>query len=140
MADDFQWHSLSVVSEVGCSGEASAWARDLAARAGLPEERVYALDLCIVEIVSNIADHSYRGKKGEIRLDLALGPTSAVLTFIDRGPEFDPLSAPPPRVATSLDDMPLGGLGLQMVRATTDACRYQRRDGLNLFTVYIGTK
>ena len=139
-ATDLQWHSVSLASAPGVSGEASAWVRDLAERAGLSEERTYVLDLAAVEIVSNIADHSYLGKKGsEIRLDLALGPDKAILTFIDHGPEFDPLKVPPP-APTTLDDATIGGLGIQMVRATSDACRYERRDGLNYFTVFIGTK
>lgn len=112
--------------------------RQLAERAGLSEERVYALDLCIVEIVSNVVDHSYRGRAGEIRVDLGLAPDGAVITISDDGPAFDPLSVAAPAVPASLEDASIGGYGIHMVRSAADECRYERRDGRNVFTAFFG--
>ena len=136
MNTDFRRHSLTLESSAAASGEASAWARALAERAGLPEDRVYGLDLCIVELVSNIVDHSYAGGPGKIRLDLDFGATSATLTIVDSGPAFDPLSVPAP-APTSLDDASVGGYGIQMVRSVADEFRYERRGGENVLTVVI---
>lgn len=133
-----QRHSLVLESRRSSSGEASAWARALAERAGWKEERVYAIDLCVVEIVSNIVAHSYREGRGEIRLELHLGDGSAILTVIDDGPAFDPLSVPAPAIPASLDEASVGGYGIHMVRSAARACRYERRDGRNVFTAYFG--
>ena len=131
-------HTLTLESNVSSSAEASAWARSLAEDAGLPEERVYAIDLCIVELVTNIVDHGYRKGPGAIRIDLELAHGAAILTIVDQAPAFDPLAVPTPAVPLSLDDAPVGGMGIPMVRSTTDRCRYERRGGHNVFTAWFG--
>ena len=131
-------HQITLQSGRSASGDASAWARTLAQKAGLSEDRVYALDLCIVEIVSNVVDHSYRGAAGEIRVDLGIAGDAAIVTISDEGPVFDPLSVAPPATPASLDDARVGGYGIHMVRSTADDCRYERREGRNVFTAYFG--
>jgi anti-sigma regulatory factor (Ser/Thr protein kinase) len=129
---------ITLESGAPASGEASAWARRLAEQAGLDEDKTYALDLCIVELVTNIVDHSYKGQPGEIRVDLQVGAARAVLTILDRGPAFDPLSVPPPSKPKSIEDVQVGGFGVHLVRSMSNGCRYERRDGENVFTVFVG--
>jgi len=105
----------------------------------VPEKRIDAIDLCIVELVSNIVSHSYRRRPGEIRLELALGRGVAILTVVDDGPAFDPLSVPAPVVPASLDEATIGGFGIHLVRSSADACEYERRQGKNVFTACFGT-
>jgi anti-sigma regulatory factor (Ser/Thr protein kinase) len=131
-------HTLTLESGTAASGAASEWARRLAERAGWPEERVYALDLCIVEIVSNVVNHAYRGGAGEIRLELAIGRAGGAIAIIDQGPPFDPLSVPAPVLATSIEDTRIGGYGIHMARSAASACRYERRDGRNVFIASFG--
>jgi serine/threonine-protein kinase RsbW len=131
-------HTLTVVSSSGASGEASAWARALAERAGWSEERVYALDLCIVEMVSNVVNHGYCEERGRIWLELHVGDDTGTLTIADEAPAFDPLSVPAPAVPASLDEARIGGFGIHMVRTTARECRYERRDGRNVFIARFG--
>lgn len=137
-SEPLQRHSLTLDSGIASAGEGSEWARALAEHAGLPLERVAAIDLCIVELVTNIVDHSYRGAAGEIRLDLDLGDGAAVLTVIDDGPAFDPLSVPAPGIPASIEEAPIGGYGIHLVRSSADACEYARREGRNVFTARFG--
>src|SRR5688572_32136157 len=102
--DSFQRHNLTLESGDGASATVSAWARALAERAGLAHARIDAIDLCIVELVTNIVNHSYRGQPGEIRVELGLGHAAAVLTILDQGPAFDPLAFPEPVLADSIED------------------------------------
>ena len=131
-------HSLTLASEVAASGKGSEWARALAGESGVPEDRIAALDLCLVELVANIVSHAYRDGPGEIRLDLELGPGTAVLTVTDAGPAFDPLSVASPVVAASLEEAKIGGYGIHLVRTSANACRYERRNGRNVFTTWFG--
>jgi serine/threonine-protein kinase RsbW len=137
--EPLQRHSLTLDGAPDSSGKGSAWARDLAERAKVSEARIDAIDLCIVELVSNIVNHSYRGRPGEIRLELALGQGAAILTVVDDGPAFDPLSVSAPVVPESLDEATLGGFGIHLVRSSADACEYERREGKNVFTACFGT-
>jgi anti-sigma regulatory factor (Ser/Thr protein kinase) len=129
-------HSLTVSSSRAASGEASAWARSLAARAGLSEERIDRIDLCIVELVSNVVDHGYRGASGEIRVDLDLAGGAAILTVTDAAREFDPLTVAPPAVPALIEDAKIGGYGVHLVRSTAARCKYERRAGRNVFTAW----
>ena len=136
-----QRHTLTLASSSASADKGSAWARALAERLGLSEERIAALDLCIVELVSNVVDHSYGEQPGEIRLELDLAtPAAAILTVIDEGPAFDPLSVPPPAIPTSLDDATIGGYGIHLVRSSADACEYKRHQGRNVFTAWFGAR
>lgn len=129
-------HSLTVSSSRAASGEVSAWARSLAERAGLAEERIDGIDLCIVELVSNVVDHGYRGAAGEIRVDLELADRAAVLTVTDAAREFDPLSVAPPAMPDLIEDAKIGGYGVHLVRSTAARCKYERRAGRNVFTAW----
>ena len=137
MTTTLERHSLTIEGGVA-SAKASAWARALGERYGLPEELAYAMDLCIVELVTNIVDHAYGENPGAIRLELDVGPEAAILSIIDDGPPFNPLSVPPPNTAASIEDATIGGYGIHMVRETADGCRYERRNGQNVFTAYFG--
>ena len=132
-------HNLTIEGGVA-SAKASAWARALAESAGLSEELTYALDLCIVEMVTNIVDHAYGERPGVIRVELSLGLEAAILTLVDDGPPFDPLSVPAPNAPASIEEAEIGGYGIHMVRATADDCRYERRNGQNVFTAYFGAR
>jgi len=133
-----QRHTVTLESGGAASGKASEWARVLAERAGLDEDKTFALDLCIVELVTNIVDHSYAGQPGEIRLDLEVGRGGAVLTILDRGPAFDPLSVPTPEKPTTIENARIGGYGIHLVRSMANGCRYERAEGRNVFTAYFG--
>jgi serine/threonine-protein kinase RsbW len=139
MAEKTPRHTLTVVSSGSASGEASAWARALVERAGWSEETVYALDLCIVEMVSNVVNHGYCEERGRIWLELDVGEDAGMLTIIDEAPAFDPLSLPPPPTPASLEEASsTGGYGVHMVRATASECRYERRGARNVFVARFG--
>jgi len=136
--ENFQRHDLILPSGPAASGDASEWARALAEGQGLSEDTIYALDTCVVELVTNIVDHSYAGRAGDIRLQLDLGAAAAILRLFDRGPEFDPLSVPAHVKPASIEEAKVGGLGIHLVRSVSDRCQYERRGGENVFTVYLG--
>ena len=133
-------HTITLESGPEASGQASHWARVHAERAGLDEDKTYALDLAIVEMVTNIVDYSYKGEAGEIRLDLDVGPAAAVLKIQDRGPAFDPLSVPPPAKPRSVEEATIGGFGIHLVRSMSNGCHYERRGSQNVLTVYFGAR
>ena len=48
---------------------------------------------------------------------------------------FDPLAAPEPNVDSALEQRPVGGLGVHIVRTVMDRIAHERRDGRNHLTV-----
>lgn len=105
-------------------------------RAGLPDEARFNLQLCVEELVLNVVNHGFDGAAGEhdILVDLQFQEDSRTLTvqITDDGRAFDPVSdAPVPKLDASLEDRPLGGLGLHLVRTLMDDISYRREEGRN---------
>ena len=51
-----------------------------------------------------------------------------VITLTDWAPAFNPLDVPEPDLNASIEDRPIGGLGLLFVRRTADSLAYRLRD------------
>ena len=91
----------------------------------------------VEEIFLNIAGYAYEGGAGEatVKMELDEGNKNVTLTFIDSGKEFNPLSKKDPDIYLPIEERPIGGLGILMVKKLTDSVSYQRADGKNFLTV-----
>ena len=105
--------------------------------AGCPDEIRIEIDIAIDEIFGNIINYAYTPDVGPvtIRLDLMRDPDSAVITFIDQGIPFDPLSEDDPDLSGPLRTRSIGGLGLYMVRNIMDGITYRYEDGKNILSI-----
>jgi serine/threonine-protein kinase RsbW len=74
---------------------------------------------------------SQPGSAPLVEVSLLRAPGSVTMTVEDDGPEFDPLSLPPPDVAASLAAREVGGLGVFLVRKLMDTVSYARIAGRN---------
>ena len=92
---------------------------------------VYAIELVLEEVLTN--QIKYAAAPIEVMLHLEAG--LAVLHFEDGGAAFDPLQAPTPPVPASLDDAPIGCLGLMLVRRFAKTARYERIGERNRLTI-----
>lgn len=89
----------------------------------------YNVELVFEEIVANIVRHGSGGGEisgVDVAVDVQVGVDAIVMTFDDGGVPFDPVGRPDPRKPTSIEDTPIGGLGLMMVRKAATAMRYER--------------
>ena len=50
----------------------------------------------------------------------------------DDGRPFNPLAQPEPRVSQPIDERPIGGLGIHMMRKSLDGMEYRRAEGKNI--------
>ena len=99
---------------------ATAEMEELLVRAGVPGEVVYSCTLALEEIFTNIIRHAYADQGAhEVRFAARLAAGHVVLEFADDGREFDPLAARPPDLERPLEERPIGGLGIHLVRART---------------------
>ena len=95
------------------------------------------IDVAVEEIFVNIASYAYAPKTGQatIRFQTDAATGAAEITFIDRGAPYDPLAKPDPDVTLSAEERQIGGLGIYMVKKSTDDMRYEYRDGQNILTL-----
>lgn len=107
---------------------------------GLPPAVAAQLSVVVDEIASNAVRHGRAGAEagagtGCLTVVLELRPGRVRMEVRDDGAAFDPLAAPPPDTVAALEDRPVGGLGIHLVRRLMDDVRYVRRAGLNVVTV-----
>ena len=106
--------------------------REFWAAAALSPSKMQTFELALEEIFMNIVMHgSQPGIAPRVEVSLNLGIESVTMTVEDDGPQFDPLSLPPPDVTASLAERRVGGLGVFLVRKIMDTVSYERIAGRN---------
>lgn len=98
---------------------------------------IMQLDIAIEEIFVNIAHYAYNPEIGEaaVTVDVQENPPCVVISFIDRGKPYDPLSREDPDVTLGVEDREIGGLGIYMVKKSMDEVTYTYEDGQNILTI-----
>lgn len=103
---------------------------------GLGEAIAHALNLSLDELLANTINYGYDDAATHaIEVSLSATPEGVTVTVRDDARAFDPTLAPEPDIDAELDDRPIGGLGIHIVRAMMDEIGYQRLDGRNLLTL-----
>ena len=99
-----------------------------------PEGTYKQFLIVIDEIFANIASYAYDGGEGSavVRLEAESEPRAVVLTFLDNGFPFDPLTMKSPDTSLKARERKIGGLGIFMVRKLTDEISYEYADGKNI--------
>jgi serine/threonine-protein kinase RsbW len=92
---------------------------------GLGQEVIYDLQLAVDEACANVIKHAYGGQGG--RLKVTVEPVGDTIQVIirDWGSAFDPQAVPIPDVSAPLEDRPLGGLGLFLMRQMMDRVDFE---------------
>lgn len=81
--------------------------------------------VAVNEAVTNILLHGYKGRSGELRIEVRRQGNELQVCLEDEAPLFDPTTAPEPDVGLPLERRPLGGVGIKMMREFTDELRYE---------------
>lgn len=102
-----------------------AFVRERATRLGLPPEEIGGLLLAVDEAVTNVIQHGYREREGSVEVEIGRDAQNMVIRLRDGAPPFDPMVIPPPDLAAPLEDRPIGGLGVHLIRQNVDAVQYR---------------
>src|SRR5262245_31528045 len=106
------------------------------AQQGMSTDVSFAVQLCLEEAVANIIMYgAARDDRLEIAVELERNGATLVARIEDNGRQFDPTRAPPPAVATSLEQAKVGDLGIHLMRSFASGMDYERRDGRNRLTL-----
>ena len=112
----------------------AGWLERLAQQ-GMSSDVSFAVQLCLEEAVANIIMYGAAGgDRLEIAVELERNGGTLVARIEDNGRQFDPTRAPPPAVATSLEQAKVGDLGIHLMRSFASGMDYERRDGRNRLT------
>ncbi len=81
--------------------------------------------LAVDESTTNIIEHGYNGRPGEVEVEIRPEAPALVICLRDQAPLFDPTRLPPPDVSLPLEKRPLGGVGVYLTRHMMDEVAYR---------------
>lgn len=104
---------------------------------GCPMKAQTQIDIAIDELFSNIAQYAYNPEVGPatVRVEVTGEPLAVVVTFIDKGKQYDPLAREDPDVTLSAEERDVGGLGIYIVKKSMDDISYEYKDGQNILRI-----
>ena len=102
----------------------------------LSQSMAMSLNLALEEAVTNVILYAYPdGADGLVDVEAILKEHSLEFIITDSGVPFDPTAAPEVDVTLSVEERPIGGLGIYLVRQLMDEVRYQRLGDKNVLSM-----
>ena len=109
---------------------------DLVGETGIEASLATNLNLALEEAVVNVMNYAYpKGTTGSVQLEAMLAADTLNFVITDSGTPFDPTSVEDADVTLGVEDRPVGGLGIFLVRQIMDTVNYERVDGHNILTL-----
>ena len=100
----------------------------------LPKAAFQAADLALEEHLTNVFNYGFEDKKAhEILVRFEIEGGALLVEVFDDGGPFNPLERPEVDTTTPLEEKPIGGLGVHLMRKFMDELDYRREDGKNVF-------
>ena len=128
--------AVRLINDVSELPRLARWVQAFCESHHLPPALTFSFDLALEEAVTNVITYGYddTGRHEiEVRMSVEDGTVRAEVT--DDGRPFDPRQVAPPDVTATLEDRPLGGLGVHLIRRSMNDVDYQVVDGRNRLTM-----
>ncbi len=116
---------LTIASDLHNLPLIAQFVRDAGRAAGLDEGALFAVELACDEACNNVIEHAYRGAKGLLRIACSVSQADFVIEIQDNGHPFDLTVIRPPKRIRRPADLPVGGLGIHLIRTLMDTVEYR---------------
>lgn len=110
---------------------------DFWSREQIPDSVRFPFELALEEIFINVVMHGSDDRHDAVWMEVTLRHEGPWLDMVlrDNGNAFDPLAAPPPDLDAPMEDRPIGGLGIHLIRTLMDEVMYASVNGCNVLTL-----
>lgn len=124
---------MSVGAHAGGVGEVNAAFAGFADAHAMPAAVRRNVSIAIDELLANALSHGRTGRDPcSVTVEVELDPERVKVILTDDGAPFDPFGRDAPDTTLSVEERPIGGLGLHLVGQLMDQVSYQRREGHNV--------
>ena len=108
----------------------------IATRIELDHKAASNLNLALEEAISNVIMYAYpEGTDGEVSIDATVDGKNVSFVIADNGIAFDPTAKEEIDITARIDERPIGGLGIHLVRTIMDNVSYERKEEKNILTL-----
>lgn len=130
-------NELTIDATVENISKVTAFVEEQLEKCDCPMKAMMQIGIAIDELFGNIAHYAYNPDVGPatVRVEVTENPMSVIITFIDNGVQYDPLSKADPDTTLSAEERQIGGLGIYMVKKSMDEINYEYKDGQNILTI-----
>ena len=117
-------------------GRMTSFVEDISQEWNLSMENTFSINLALEEAVTNVIMYAYpKEEEHELTLEAERVDNRLVFRLIDTGKEFDPTLRPDPDLNLPLEERPIGGLGIFLIRNVMQTVEYTREDDRNILTM-----
>ena len=128
--------SIILTNDISEISKLNEFVEEIGNECSLTPDVVFNVNLVLEEAIVNVINYAYPKEKHEsIYLSAQLHEGSIVFVLTDTGMQFDPTKAPEADITLSLEDRPIGGLGIFLIRQIMNEVSYERIDGKNVLTL-----
>ena len=128
--------TLHLPNRLAVIGETADEIADFLRANGVSERAIGHLALSLDEAMTNTIAYAWpEGGTHELTLAIEVSDDFVVAVVSDDGIAFDPLEVPPPDLESSLEDRPIGGLGVHFMTTLMDEVTYRRDGERNVLTL-----
>jgi len=124
---------MSVGAHPGGVAEVNAAFAGFAEAHALPAAVRRSLNVALDELLANAFSHGRAGRDAcSVTVEVELDQERVTVILTDDGTPFDPFGEDAPDTTLSVEERPIGGLGIHLVGQLMDQVSYQRREGHNV--------
>jgi serine/threonine-protein kinase RsbW len=120
---------LRIPAELDRIADARRFVRAVAAAADAPVECLEDLVQAVDEAATNAVVHGYRGEPGWLEIGASVEGDEFIVTLEDDARPFDPTTCPEPDLSIPPLARKPGGMGVHLIRVSTDRFSYRPRTG-----------
>jgi len=128
--------SIMLSNSVSEVKDLNKFVKDVLNRLNIETNLVRKLQLAVEEAVVNVISYAYpEGTTGNIQVSATADSETLRFIITDSGSPFDPTVAAKADTNLSIEERPIGGLGILLLRELMDTINYERVDGNNILTL-----
>ncbi len=129
-------HTLSLNNDIQELEKLEPFLNDFFEQKNLDLSRLPQLDLALEEAVANVIMYAYpKGERGTVEITIETKEEQIQIDISDAGTPFNPLQRPEVKLSNSIEERPIGGLGIHLIKEIMDKVEYQYKDGKNMLTM-----
>ena len=102
----------------------------VASKVGFDSEEINKIELAVDEACTNVIEHAYKGKKGDIDIAIKVDYQKFTIIVTDRGTAFRFKDVEMPDMNEYLAELRVGGLGIYLMKTLMDEVEYHSEPGV----------
>ncbi len=127
---------LTLTNDVKEVGKLSLFIKQVTERLNIGKQLAFKLRLALEEAVVNVMEYAYpKGTAGNVNIRVTSDGHRLKFVITDSGISFNPTEASTADTTLSVEERPIGGLGIFLIRELMDSINYERTEGKNVLTI-----